>query len=52
MVEKYESPKIEDHGDLAELTAGKTHGKFLDATFPENTPIEEVTLTSVPHATP
>jgi hypothetical protein len=49
MTKEYESPKIEDHGDLAELTAGKTHGKFLDATFPENTPIEDVTLTTTPH---
>jgi hypothetical protein len=52
MDKHYESPTIEDHGDLAELTAGKTHGKFLDATFPENTPIEEVTLTVTPHAKP
>ncbi len=42
----YEAPRIEDHGDLAELTAGKHVGTNLDATFNEGTPINEVTLTT------
>jgi hypothetical protein len=43
---EYETPRIEDHGDLAELTAGRTHGTTLDATFPAGTPFDEVTLTT------
>jgi hypothetical protein len=43
---KYETPSIEDHGDLAELTAGKNHGVQLDAGFPVETPLSEVTLTT------
>lgn len=42
----YVAPKIEDHGDLAELTAGKTHGGFTDAEFPAGTPFNEITLTT------
>jgi hypothetical protein len=45
-ITEYEAPRIEDHGDLAELTAGKNHGSKLDATFVEGTPIDEVTLTT------
>jgi hypothetical protein len=30
---EYEKPQIEDHGDLAELTAGLSHGGHLDGTF-------------------
>jgi hypothetical protein len=29
----YEKPQIEDHGDLAELTAGLAHGGRVDGTF-------------------
>lgn len=29
----YERPHIEDHGDLAALTAGLTHGSRADGTF-------------------
>ena len=42
----YVTPKIEDHGDLAELTAGKNTGNALDATFPAGTPFEDITLTT------
>lgn len=42
----YVTPKIEDHGDLAELTAGKHSGNALDATFPAGTPFEDITLTT------
>jgi hypothetical protein len=42
----YVAPKIEDHGDLAELTAGKNHGSNLDASFPTGTPFNEITLTT------
>lgn len=43
---EYETPRIEDHGDLTELTAGKNHGTVLDATFPVGFPYGEVTLTT------
>jgi hypothetical protein len=43
---EYETPRIEDHGDLAELTAGRTHGTNLDATFPVGTPYGDITLTT------
>jgi hypothetical protein len=39
---KYDAPRIEDHGDLAELTAGTHTGSALDATLPVGTPFEEV----------
>jgi hypothetical protein len=42
----YVTPKIEDHGDLAELTAGKHSGNSLDASFPAGTPFEDITLTT------
>jgi hypothetical protein len=42
----YVTPKIEDHGDLAELTAGKHSGSSLDAAFPAGTPFEDITLTT------
>jgi hypothetical protein len=39
---KYDAPRIEDHGDLAELTAGTKHGSVTDATLPTGTTLEEV----------
>ncbi len=42
----YVTPKIEDHGDLAELTAGKHSGSALDASFPAGTLFEDITLTT------
>lgn len=39
---EYETPRVEDHGDLAELTAGKNHGGFTDHEYPVGTPIEVV----------
>ena len=32
-VTEYEAPRIEDHGDLAELTAAGSMGKYADATI-------------------
>lgn len=43
---EYETPRIEDHGDLAELTAGRRGGSALDATFPVGTPYGDITLTT------
>lgn len=43
---KYEAPSIEDHGDLAELTAGKNHGTHFDATFTAGEPVVPVTFTT------
>jgi hypothetical protein len=45
-ITEYQTPQIEDHGDLAELTAGKNHGVALDAGFPSGTTLEELTLTT------
>jgi hypothetical protein len=45
-ITEYQTPQIEDHGDLAELTAGKNHGIALDAGFQTGTPLEDVTLTT------
>jgi hypothetical protein len=47
-LKQYEAPKIEDHGDLAELTAGKKQGGFTDADFPTNTPFNDLTFSAVP----
>ena len=41
---EYETPKIEDYGDLKDLTAGARTGNFLDATFPVGTPFSQVTF--------
>jgi hypothetical protein len=41
---KYETPRIEDHGDLAELTAGARNGESTDATFPVHTPKKDLTF--------
>jgi hypothetical protein len=43
---KYETPRIEDHGDLAELTAGQQVGEELDASFPVHTKRSELTFTT------
>jgi hypothetical protein len=39
---KYETPRIEDHGSLEELTAGQRVGESLDKTFPVHTPKKEL----------
>ncbi len=43
---EYEAPRIKDHGDLTELTAGRTNGSQLDAAFPVGTPYGDITLTT------
>lgn len=43
---EYETPRIEDHGDLAELTAGRHDGASLDASFPTGTPKGDLTFTT------
>ncbi len=42
----YESPRIEDHGDLAELTAGSHEGESTDAAFPIHTPKKDLTFST------
>lgn len=41
---QYEAPRIEDHGDLAELTAGTKEGEFTDKAFPVHTPKKDLTF--------
>jgi hypothetical protein len=41
---EYEAPRIKDHGDLAELTAGNQQGEFTDANFPAHTPKSNLTF--------
>jgi hypothetical protein len=43
---KYETPKIEDHGSLEELTAGQKEGESLDRAFPVHTPKKDVTFST------
>jgi hypothetical protein len=43
---EYETPRIEDHGSLEELTAGKAVGKFTDHAFPAGTPVEDITFST------
>jgi hypothetical protein len=43
---QYEAPRIEDHGDLAELTAGTQSGEFTDASFPVHTPKKDLTFST------
>ena len=39
---EYETPRIEDHGDLAELTAGQKEGETTDRAFPVHTPKKDL----------
>jgi len=41
----YETPRIEDHGDLTELTAGASEGEVTDKAFPITTPKKDLTFT-------
>jgi hypothetical protein len=43
---EYEAPRIEDHGDLTELTAGYKEGASTDASFPVHTPKEDLTFST------
>ncbi len=43
---EYETPRIEDHGDLAELTAGSANGESTDANFPIHTPKKDLTFST------
>lgn len=43
---KYETPTIEDHGDLADLTAGLHEGESTDAAFTIHTPKKELTFST------
>ena len=45
---EYETPRIEDHGDLAELTAGTSTGEYTDKSFPIATPKKDLTFMSTP----
>ena len=42
----YEQPKVEDYGDLKDLTAGHKNGSALDATFPIHTPKKNLTFSA------
>jgi hypothetical protein len=41
---EYEAPRVEDYGDLVELTAGSADGEATDAAFPINTPKRQLTF--------
>ena len=43
---KYETPRIEDHGSLEELTAGQKEGESTDRAFPIHTPKKELTFST------
>jgi hypothetical protein len=43
---EYEAPRIEDHGDLAALTAGYKEGESTDAEFPIHTPKKDLTFST------
>jgi hypothetical protein len=38
----YEKPQIVDHGELTDLTAGKTTGTQIDATFVIHSPLKTI----------
>jgi hypothetical protein len=42
---EYEAPRIDDHGDLTELTAGSKTGEELDKSFPIHTPKKDLLFT-------
>jgi hypothetical protein len=41
---EYEAPKVEDYGDLKDLTAGNKTGPSTDAAFPAHTPKKLLTF--------
>jgi hypothetical protein len=43
---EYETPRIEDHGSLEELTAGQSTGAVTDHTFPAGTPKGDITFST------
>jgi hypothetical protein len=43
-VHEYEAPKVEDYGDLKDLTAGTKSGAYTDAAFPPHTPVNKLTF--------
>jgi hypothetical protein len=44
---EYEVPRIEDHGDLTELTAATHSGGYLDGSYGAGTPLSQgITQTS------
>jgi hypothetical protein len=45
---EYMKPEVEDYGTLAELTAGKSTGNYLDAKFDVGTPFDQLSFTNFP----
>jgi hypothetical protein len=45
---EYEAPRIEDHGDLTELTAATHHGNSLDGNYPSGTLLSQGILITAP----
>jgi hypothetical protein len=43
---EYETPRIEDHGSLEELTAGQSTGAVTDHLFPAGTPKGDITFST------
>jgi hypothetical protein len=43
---EYEAPRIEDHGDLTELTAATHVGTVTDKYYPAGTPLSSILTTS------
>jgi hypothetical protein len=43
---EYETPRIDDHGSLEELTAGTSSGSVTDHAFPAGTPKEDITFST------
>lgn len=41
---EYEVPRVKDHGDLAELTAGNKDGEWTDKDFPVHTLKKDLTF--------
>ena len=42
----YEAPRLDDLGDLLELTAHNAAGSYTDATFPAGTPATSLTFST------
>lgn len=45
---EYETPRIEDHGDLTELTAATHNGGYLDGNYSQGTPLSQGILQTSP----
>lgn len=46
-LKEYHAPSLTTYGDVEQITAGNSSGAFSDRAFPDNTPIQDFTFSSM-----